>query len=370
MQTLNNLLSGGPKTPGLLGPRVTEVKARDRERLFFFMGMMLRSGNTTVEACRAVGKAFQSEKKEDISEAMHAIAAKVAQGKSLSKAMEMEPKLFTDIHRAAVMAGEASNQMEQAFQILRQLEDKKIQSGRAGMAEILTPMALLLLSFASLFNTGLNTLPVMVKLREAQGKPVGIVPQMIMDFTGVMADNWYIILTIFVIGIVILFSLVRSRDGKLWVDQFMLDMPILGKFITYKTYSSMLLYFPHLIASGVQPKQMIPIMEALSTNLVLKQKIDGFNAVITSGGQMSEAMKKAGFPDIVVTPVSVAENYTSSDEGINDVMIEGMHHAYGILERMLNDANTRFVSVTSSSFWVLGGGVMLLDMLSIVLTQS
>ncbi|PIZ30803.1 MAG: hypothetical protein COY40_03600, partial [Alphaproteobacteria bacterium CG_4_10_14_0_8_um_filter_53_9] len=40
---------------------------RDRERFFFFMGMMMKTGQTTSEALRAVAKSFKSEKQEEIS---------------------------------------------------------------------------------------------------------------------------------------------------------------------------------------------------------------------------------------------------------------------------------------------------------------
>ena len=132
----------------------------------------------------------------------------------------------------------------------------------------------------------------------------------------------------------------------------------------------MLLYFPHLIASGVKPKQMIPIMEALATNSVLKRRIDLFNQTIITGGNMSTAMERAGFPPIAVTPVRVSEHYAGSKEGVNDVMIEGMNHSYSILERDLSDAHKRFIAVFSAGMWILGGIVMMLDMLSIVLSQT
>ncbi|PZP38482.1 MAG: hypothetical protein DI585_07245, partial [Pseudomonas fluorescens] len=118
------------------------------------------------------------------------------------------------------------------------------------------------------------------------------------------------------------------------------------------------------------PKQLIPIMEGLATNTVLRRRIDHFNHVITTGGTLAEAMTKAGFPELIVTPVSVAENYAPTNGNVNDVLIEGMQHSYAILERMLNDTHKRFISVASGLLWVLGGAVMMLDMLSIVLSQA
>jgi hypothetical protein len=93
--------------------------------------------------------------------------------------------------------------------------------------------------------------------------------------------------------------------------------------------------------------------------------------VITGGGNMSEAMKKAGFPEIAVTPVAVSENYAGAEnDGINDVMIEGMNHSYGIMERMLDDTHKKFVVVFSAILWIGGGSVMLLEMMSIVMSQA
>ncbi len=357
-------------SPNPLGPQVREVAARDRERLFFLMGMMLKCGQTTEAAVRAVGKAFKSEGKDDLSSAMHAMAQKVAQGKPLSKAMEPEDVLFDDVHRAAIIAGEASNQMQKSFEILQMLEDKKIEQSRSGMAEIITPVVLMVLSFVSLFNTGLNTLPVMAQLQKAQGKTLNTIPEAIMNFTHFLAGNWYLFAASLVILLIVAYSMLKSTQGKFMLDSYTLKVPILGTYVRYKIYSSMLLYFPHLISSGVKPKQMIPIMEALTTNQVLKKKIDSFNQVITSGGNMSEAMEKAGFPSIIVTPVAVSENYAGQDTSTNNVMIEGMHHSYNILERVLTDTHKRFVTVFSVILWIMGGAVMLLDMLAIVMAQG
>lgn len=356
--------------PEAVGPRTREISARDRERLFFLMAMMLQCGQTTESALRAVAKSFRQEGKEDISTGLHVIAQKVAQGRPLNKAMELEYIMFDNIHRAAILAGEASNNMQKAFEILQYLEDKKIDAARGGIAELLTPAVLWALSIVSLFNTGINTIPVMAQMQKAQGKPLGAIPQGIMDFTTMCKDNWHFILAFFLIAIIVIYSTIRTTQGRFWLDFYTLKVPIMGKFITYKTYASMLLYFPHLIASGVKPKQMIPIMEALSTNTVLRRKIDMFNQVITTGGQMSEAMEKAGFPSIVVTPVSVSENYSGSDNGVNDVMINGMNHSYNIINRELEDSHKKFIGVFSTILWMLGGLTMLIEMMGIILSQT
>ncbi len=353
-----------------LGPKVREISLRDRERMFFLMSQMLRAGQTTEASLRAVAKAFKTEKKDDISMGLNSIAQKVSQGRPLSKSMESEHIMFDAVNRAAVMAGEASNSMYESFKVLQQLEARKVDLQRSSMAEIITPTALFLLSLASLFNTGLNTLPALAAMKKAQGKPVGLIPETIMEFTSFMSINWYIFLAIVIVMIVSVYSAVNTPQGKFLLDYYILKVPGLGKYIAYKVYTNMLLYFPSLIESGVKPKQMIPIMEALATNIVLRRKVDLFNQVLTAGGKMSEAMERAGFPPLSVTPIHVSEHYAGSSTGVNDVMVEGMRHSYTILDRDLGDAQSKFVTIASSLMWFLGGGVMLLEMLSIVFAQT
>ena len=353
-----------------LGPKTREIASQERERLFFLMHQMLKCGQPAESSLRAVSRSFRDESKEEISLGLNAIAQKVAQGKSLSKSMESEYIMFSDIHRAAIMAGEAANNMTEAFHILQVLEQKKIDASRTGLTEILTPGVLFILSSVSLFNTGINTLPVMAQMKKAQGKPLSPAPQAVMEFTSWCADYWYYIMAIFILIFITGYSVIKSSQGRFWLDVYILKIPGYGKYIAYKTYASMLLYFPHLIASGVKPKQMIPIMEALASNIILKRKIDSFNRVITTGGQMSEAMEKAGFPPIAVTPVRVSENYAGGDDGVNNIMIEGMNHSYSILERDLADTHNQFITVTSTLVWIMGGMVMMLEMLSIILSQN
>jgi type II secretory pathway component PulF len=346
------------------------VDARDRERFFFFMAMMMKTGQTTADALRSVAKAFRSEKNDMVANSISAMAQKVAQGKSLSQAMLPERAMFNDLHRAAILAGEASNNMQRSFEILRILEDKRINAASSSWAELLTPLLMLVLSAVSIFNTGLNTLPVMAKVREAQGKPMGMLPGGIMDVTTFCANYWYMFVAVLVCTVVFMWSLNSNPAGRTTLHALQLKVPIYGKFLVYRTYNQMLLYFPYLIASGVKPKQLIPIMESLATNLVLKKRIDQFNHVITTGGRLAEAMSRAGFPELIVTPVSVAESYAPTEGNVNDVLIEGMQHAYTILERMLVETNKKFVAVFSTILWIAGGAVMMLDMLSIVLSQS
>jgi type II secretory pathway component PulF len=349
------------------GGRMT---ARDRERFFFFMAMMLRTGQTTAESLKAIARAFKSEKNDALAASLNALAQKVAQGKPLSQAMLAERGMFTDVHRAAILAGEAANNMQKSFSVLRVLEDKAIASSRAGMAEFLTPLLMLVLSFVSLMNTGLNTLPVMANIAEQQGKVLGFLPKVIMGLTGAIWAIWLVIGGLIAMVGVGFWSLRSNPGGRTLLHQAQLEIPIYGQFLIYRTYAQMLLYFPYLIASGVKPKQLIPIMEALATNSVLRRRIDQFNHVITTGGSLSEAMTRAGFPELIVTPVAVAENYAPTEGNVNDVLIDGMTHAHGILERMLDDTQKRFVGVFSALLWVAGGALMLLDMLSIVLTQA
>lgn len=353
-----------------LGPKVRTMSMKERERLFFLMAQMVRSGQTAEASLRTVAKSFKLEKKEEIANGLTSIAQKVAQGRTLSKAMESEYIMFSDIHRAAILAGEASNNLYKAFSMLQELEVKQMLAQRSGLAEVITPMAMLVLSLCSVFNTGLNTLPAMSKIKIAQGKPIGVIPETIMTLTQFLAANWYMIVAVLVITLIVSYSFIRTPQGRYWVDYYLLRVPFYGKYAAYKVYSSMLLYFPNLIASGVKPKQMIPIMEALATNMVLRRRIDLFNQVLTTGGQMSDAMDKAGFPPIAVTPVRVAENYSGNERGVNDAMVDGMTHAYTILDRDLSDTQRQFVTVISTILWLLGGCVMMMEMLSIILLQS
>lgn len=353
-----------------LGPKVRDLSLKDRERLFFLMAQMLRSGQTAEGALRTVAKAFKLERKEDIFNGLNTIAQKVAQGRPLSRAMESEYVMFSDIHRAAVMAGEAANSMYESFKVLRELEARKMEQRRSGLAEVITPTAMFLLSCASIMNTGINTLPALAALKKAEGKPLGVVTQSVMDTTAFIAGHWYLIVALIIVLVISTYSAIRTPQGKFWLDYYLLKVPVLGQFMAYKVYTNMLLYFPSMIASGVKPKQMIPIMEALATNLVLKRRIDLFNQMITAGGKMSDAMEKAGFPPIAVTPIRVSEHYAGSSSDVNDVMIEGMQHSYAILDRDLTDAQARFVAIISSVMWLLGGLLMLTEMLSIIFAQS
>lgn len=355
---------------GSAGAGTATISGRDRERLFFYMAMMMRTGQPTAESLKAVAKAFKSEKNDEVAGALMGMGQRVAQGRSLSQAMQAEKRMFSDIHRAAILAGEASNNMQKSFEVLRVLEEKKILNARAGAAEMLTPLLMLVLSLVSIFNTGLNTLPVMARLREAQGKPLGMLPSGIMEITNFCADYWYLFVGVVLIALVVLASLVSNPQGRTVLHALQLKIPGYGKFLTYHTYAQMLLYFPYLLASGVKPKQLIPIMETLSTNVVIRRRIDNFNHVITTGGRLSEAMQRSGFPELVVTPVSVAENYAPTSGTTNDVLIEGLQHAHGILERMLTDTHKHFVAIFSATLWILGGAIMMMDMLSIVLSQA
>ena len=351
-------------------PQVRDISDKDRERMFFLLAQMFRAGQPSEASLRTVAKSFESENKDAIARGLNNIASKVAQGRALSKSCELEPVLFSDIHRAAVMAGEASNEMYNAFKTLQDLELKKLKSTSASKAELLTPALMLVMSLISIFNTGLNTLPQMTKVSEQSGKPISGSVSFIMNSTAFFANNWHYMIGIIATLLIILFSMVRTPKGKYMWDNFLINMPLYGKFLTYGVYNSMLLYFPRLISSGVKPKQMIPIMKALSKNLVLIERIEIFNHVLTYGGQISEALEKSGFPEIAVSPVRISENYTSANSEINDSMVEGMQHSHAIIERYLNETQNRFIGAISVVLWLLGGVVMLLDMLSIVFSQN
>ncbi|HAG52536.1 MAG TPA: hypothetical protein DCL21_01995 [Alphaproteobacteria bacterium] len=353
-----------------IGPKARDVSPKDRERVFFLLSQMFRAGQPSEASLRTVAKSFKTENKDDICNALNGIAHKVSQGRALSKACELEPVLFTDVHRAAILAGEAANEMYNSFKTLQELELKKIQSAKSSKAELLTPALMLVFSLVSIFNTGLNTLPQMVKISEQEGRGAASSVEFVMSTTAFFANNWHYLTGALATLLIVFFSMVKTPRGKYWWDNVMVNMPIYGKFLTYEVYNSMLLYFPRLIASGVKPKQMIPIMKALSTNAVLVERVDIFNQVLTSGGQISEALEKAGFPEIAVTPVRVSEHYTAADSQVNDAMVEGMEHSHAIISRYLEESQGFFIATVSVLLWLGGGVIMLLDMLSIIFSQN
>ena len=353
-----------------MGPKARDVSPKDRERVFFLLAQMFRAGQPSEASLRTVAKSFKAENKDDIYNALNAIAHKVSQGRALSKACELEPILFTDVHRAAILAGEAANEMYQSFKTLQELELQKIKNAKSSKAELLTPALMLGFSLVSIFNTGLNTLPQMVKVSEQEGKATAASVDFVMTTTAFFADNWHYMVGVIATLLIIFFSMIKTPKGKYWWDSVLVNMPVYGKFLTYQVYNSMLLYFPRLIQSGVKPKQMIPIMKALSSNAVLVERVEIFNQVLTNGGQISEALEKSGFPEIAVTPVRVSEHYTAADSQVNDAMVEGMQHSHAIISRYLEEAQNLFIGTMSVLLWIGGGSLMLLDMLSIIFSQN
>ena len=250
------------------------------------------------------------------------ITRDVEAGSTLSDALGKHRRVFDDLFRNMVAAGEAGGVLDEILMRLATYIEKadalkrKIQSAMVYPAVVLT-VALGATAFMLIF-----IIPTFAKMFMDFGGELPLPTKIVLTASNILTSWWWaFVLTI--VGSVIAFKRYHSTEqGQFAVDQVMLKTPIIGDVLLKGGVARFTRTLGTLIASGVPILSGLEITARTAGNKVIAGAIMTARASIREGETVAAPLKASGvFPPMVVQMISVGEQTGALDEMLTKIAV-------------------------------------------------
>lgn len=245
----------------------------------------------------------------------------VEQGKSLSEGMGKHPKVFDELFRNLVAAGEAGGILDLIFRRLATYLEKSEKLRRQVRGALVYPTAILVVGVLVMAIMLTFVLPTFEKMFKDLG--AGSLPaptRFVLALSHFAVDNLLALIIALVIGAVVFTVGMRNPQGRRLFDAALLKMPVFGPVVRKGAVARFTRTMGTLLASGVPILDAMEIVARTAGNKVIQEGIMYAREKIAEGKDIASPLLETGiFPPMVVQMIGVGEQTGAMDEMLQKI---------------------------------------------------
>lgn len=321
------------------------------------LATLVRAALPLDEALSAVG---QQTEKARIQSMIFAIRARVLEGHTLATGLSDFPRVFPELYRATVAAGESSGHLDTVLDRLadyaesRQQMNAKITQASVYPA-ILTIVALMVVTGLLIF-----VVPKIVAVFETSGQTLPLLTRIMIGLSEFLQAWWLLLLVGIIGGIIALKKFLQIPFNQLRYHLFILRLPIIGRLVRGINSARFSRTFSILIASGVPAVDALKLSAPVITNMPMRAAVDEAASRVREGSSIYSALQRSKlFPPMTLHLIASGER----SGNLQDMLEKAAQQQ----ERELETLIATFMGLFEPLLIVLMGGIVLLIVLSILL---
>lgn len=252
---------------------------------------------------------------------LSSVKAEVETGKSLSEAMGSHPRVFDDLFRNLVAAGEAGGILDVIFRRLAVYLEKSAKLRRQVRGALVYPSVIMAVGVLVVFIMMTKVLPVFEKMFVDLG--AGSLPaptRIVLAISHAITDNIIVFTLVTTATIVGFISLMRTKRGRYAFDTVILKVPVIGPVMRKIAVARFTRTLGTLLSSGVPILDALEIVARSAGNQVVCNAILYARLKISEGKDIASPLLETGvFPPMVVQMIGVGEQTGAMDDMLQKI---------------------------------------------------
>ena len=298
-------------------PRRGHIKMRDIVIFTRQFSTMINAGLPLVQALTILAEQSQNKVLSDIT---HKIVFDVESGNTVADAMGKHPQAFSPLYVNMVAAGEAGGILDTILMRLATFMEKNDALVRKVKGAMIYPGVIMSVAGVAVTVLLLFVIPVFENLFSSAGLALPLPTRVVMGASRFLKGYWYMIIAIVVAAWFAYKRYAATPDGRLKIDRFLLQVPVLGDVLRKSAVSRFTRTLGTLVSSGVSILDGLEITARTAGNRVVQDAIMESRSSIAGGDTIAAPLKKSGvFPPMVISMISVGEQTGGLDEMLSKI---------------------------------------------------
>lgn len=321
------------------------------------LATLVQSGLPLDEALQAVA---QQSRKASTQSLVLDIRSKVLEGHTLAYALGEFPKVFSDMYRAMVKAGEHAGFLGIVLERLADHTEESQYTQQKVKSAMVYPFILIGVALSVISALMVIVVPKLIKIFESSHHELPTLTKMLIASSDFMVNYGVYSLLGLVAVVVALVKFFRHPQRRYRLHGFLLRLPFIGNTLRTVDTARFASTLSILISSGVPLLEGIRIAAAVLNNLVLREVCTEVAMAVQEGSSFSKALAKAeAFPPMLVHMVASGEA-----SGELETMLTRVAKNQ---ERELEMTISTLMSMMEPALIVFMGGFVLMIVLAILM---
>ncbi len=284
------------------------------------LATMVDAGLPLVTALTALFEQADPRKQAGLRRVVGEVSAQVQQGDAFNEAIAKHPATFSRLYIAMVKAGESGGLLASILDRLASFLESAARLKKKVKSAMTYPVIVIFIAVAITTFLIVRVVPVFGEIFADFGANLPAPTQFLLDVSGFIRGNWWIILLILGGTYYALRTFVRTEKGRQLWDRWKLKLPIFGPLVHKICMTRFARTFAQLIRSGVPILEVMEIVGDTSGNYVVEAAIRNVASDVEKGDHLTNSLSRQPiFPPMLIRMVSAGES-----TGKIDTMLEKM----------------------------------------------
>jgi general secretion pathway protein F len=291
------------------------ISASDLSLLTRQLATLVKAGLPLEEALLAVSQ--QSEKPR-VQSIMLGVRAKVMEGHTLADGLAEFPRVFPEIYRSTVAAGESSGRLDGVLERLADYTESREVTRQKVFGALLYPVVLSIVCFGIVTMMLVYVVPQVIDVFEASKGKLPLSTRILIGVSEFLRKYGIYLIIAVVAAIFAFIAWLKNPDNRRRFHRVLLRIPLFGRLLRGFNSARFTRTFSILTASAVPVLEAMRIAGEVVTNLPMRDAVAAAAARVREGAPIGRSLASSKlFPPMTVHLISSGES-----SGELDTMLE------------------------------------------------
>ena len=326
------------------------IGGRDLALITRQLATLVRAALPLEEALQAVAQQTDRPAAQRI---LTGVRARVMEGDTLATALGGFPRVFPEIYRATVGAGEQSGRLDTVLERLADYTERRDQLRQRVLGALLYPIVLTAMCVVVVAGLLTYVVPQVVAVFESGGNSLPWLTRALLVVSAFLREWGLLLLSLTALGGFAFMRWLRAKSARRRFEGLLLRLPLIGRLLRSLGAARFTRTFSILIGSAVPALEGLRIAGATVGNLPMSEAIEAAAERVREGAPIGRSLAASGlFPPLTVHLVSSGESSGRLEEMLG--------RAADAEERELDRLLTAFVGLLGPLLIVAMGILVLL----------
>ncbi len=264
-----------------------------------------KAGVSIVDALEML--ADQTENKE-LKKAIYDTMTSVQKGETLAVSMKKQGKIFPPLLINMVEAGEASGNLDVAFDRMATQFEKDTRLKSMVKKAMIYPAALSVVIVGVIIIMMAFVVPTFSSMYADMGQTLPLITRIVVGMSDFVVDKWYILVAVVAV-LIVGFKIFKSTEqGTYILADLAIKAPIFGKMTVKSASATFARTLSTLTAAGISMIEALEITGKTMKNIRFRDELLNAKDKVAQGRPLSEPLKAGGlFPNMIVHMIGIGE---------------------------------------------------------------
>lgn len=305
------------------------VSASDLSLLTRQLATLAKAGLPLEEALLAVSQ--QSEKPR-VQGILLGVRARVMEGHTLASGFAEYPRVFPEIYRATVSAGEQSGHLDEVLERLADYTEGREVIRQKVLGAMLYPIVLTIMCMGIVTGLLVYVVPKVVEVFDTGKAQLPLMTRMLIGFSDFMRDYGLWLFIGIVLAVFLFSRWLRNPAALFRFHIFQLKVPLIGKLVRGFNTARFTRTLSILSAASVPVLEALRIAGEVVTNRPMRQAVDDAAQRVREGAPIGRSLSVSRlFPPMTIHLISSGESSGTLETMLERAAISQERELDGIL---------------------------------------